>query len=692
MFRKLRDTKLFSFFKQLRTLQIILGLLFSSVLFFILFISIAPNRISVEVGDLAPKDIIATKDIIDEITTKKLKLEAMDSVKPRYIIDLSVQVKVKNDINKLFEEVNALKNEEGLDVKDKLDYLLNNFDSGLGESDYKNLLDSDFEELLKLKNYINDIVNQVMTNGLAKEELETEKINIKKIFDSLDDLSGKLKETGFQIIKYSIKPNQSLDIETMNQKRIEAAESIIPVIIKEGEIIVRKGDKITDNNLELIKKTGLYKEKDRIDYRLLLGLILFVLLVTILIGIYLYYMNIEILNNLKFILLIIIIINTTLLMSRGLYNISVFIIPVSAATMLISILINPKLSILINLIISVLVGFVTGNEVILVLLTIISGTVGAISVVKAQQRHNIFIAGIFVSISNIITIISMGLIYNHDIKTMAINSLYGLLNGIFSSILTIGSLPIWEGLFGIVTQLKLLELSNPNHPLLKRLLLEAPGTYHHSILVANLSEAAAEAVNANALVTRVGSYYHDVGKLKNPYMFKENQFNSRNPHDNMKPGLSFLVITNHVKEGINIARKYKLPLVIENIIKEHHGNTLVKYFYHKALNEDSSKLILEGNFRYEGPKPKTKESALVMLADSVEAAVRSISEPKKEKIHEIVNNIIKDKLTDGQLDECDITLKDLEIIKNSFINILMGIFHERIEYPNLDILELKGVN
>jgi len=379
-------------------------------------------------------------------------------------------------------------------------------------------------------------------------------------------------------------------------------------------------------------------------------------------------------------------------MAKGLHNISEYIIPVSAAAMIISILINPKLSILVNFIIGILIGFITGNNITIVTISIIGGTVGAISVVKANQRHNIFVAGFIVSIANILTIVSFGLIGNVDYKILLVNSLYGLLNGIFCSILTIGSLPLWEGMFGIITQLKLLELSNPNHPLLKKLLLEAPGTYHHSIVVANLSEGAAEAVNGNPLIARVGAYYHDVGKLKNPYLFKENQFNTKNPHDNMNPSLSALVIMNHVSDGVTTAKQYKLPLVVENIVKEHHGNTLVRYFYHKALNSDNANLIKEENFRYKGPRPKTKESAIVMLADSVEAAVRSMSEPTKDKIQELVGDIIKDKLSDGQLNECDLTLKDLDTIKISFINVLMGIFHERIEYPKLDLLEIKGVN
>ncbi len=265
-----------------------------------------------------------------------------------------------------------------------------------------------------------------------------------------------------------------------------------------------------------------------------------------------------------------------------------------------------------------------------------------------------------------------------------------MLNGLFCAVLTIGTLPIWENIFKIVTPLKLLELSNPNQVLLKRLLLEAPGTYHHSIIVGNLSERAAEAIGADPLLARVGAYYHDIGKLKRPYFFKENQLGMDNPHDKLKPNMSTLIITNHTKDGIALAKEYNIPEEIIDIIAQHHGDTTVSYFYHKALKENESKEVNIEDFRYPGPKPKTREAAIVMLADSTEAAVRSLKEPTKKNIEEMIRNIIKGKLQDGQLEECNLTLKDLNTIANAFSTIMMGIFHERIEYPNLELDKEKG--
>jgi putative nucleotidyltransferase with HDIG domain len=226
-----------------------------------------------------------------------------------------------------------------------------------------------------------------------------------------------------------------------------------------------------------------------------------------------------------------------------------------------------------------------------------------------------------------------------------------------------------------------LELSNPSQPLLRRLLIEAPGTYYHSILVGNLSEAAAEEVEANSLLCRIGAYYHDIGKLKRPYFFKENQITKDNPHDKITANLSALIITSHVKDGIEMARKYKLPSSVINIIHQHHGNTLVAYFYHRALNSEGSEQVTEDKFRYLFPKPQTKEAAIVMLADSVEAYIRSLTEPTQEQVEAGVKKIIRDKLQDGQLEQCDLTLKDLDNIARAFVKVLAGIFHDRIEYP-----------
>jgi hypothetical protein len=276
-----------------------------------------------------------------------------------------------------------------------------------------------------------------------------------------------------------------------------------------------------------------------------------------------------------------------------------------------------------------------------------------------------------------------------DLNLLFVAGVIGAINGILSAVLMIGVLPYLETAFSITSMIKLLELANPTHPLLKQLLLEAPGTYHHSLMVANLAEAAAEPIGANPLLVRVGSYYHDIGKIKRTDYFVENQRGYENPHEKIAPALSALIITSHVREGVELAREARLPQVIIDFIEQHHGTSLAKFFYSRALEEEREGSISEENFRYEGPKPQSKEVALVMLADSVEAAVKSLQDPNPERIRNMVRRIIKDKLNDGQLETSDLTFKDLDTVANSFCQMLEGIYHKRIEYPEIIVREFE---
>jgi len=377
-------------------------------------------------------------------------------------------------------------------------------------------------------------------------------------------------------------------------------------------------------------------------------------------------------------------------MARATSGISIYLMPTAASVMLIALLINARLALLINLCVTILIAMFTDINLSVIFMTLLGGTAGVFSINNANQRGKIFIAGLVVGLVQSLAIIGFGLVNMTDLYDLLTFAFLALLNGVFCSVLTVGSLPLWESIFGILTKIKLLELSSQNHPLLKKLMIEAPGTYHHSIIVGNLSEAAANAVGANALLARVGSFYHDIGKTSRPYFFKENQLTTENPHDKITPSLSTLIITGHVKDGMEMAKKHKLPVEIQDFIIQHHGTSLVAYFYHKAKELADGEDVDEQSYRYNGIKPQTKETAIVMFADSVEAAIRSLSSPTEEKIKAFITKIIKDKLDDGQMDECDLTLKELEIIKQTFVKTIMGTFHERIEYPDNKKIEAKG--
>jgi putative nucleotidyltransferase with HDIG domain len=288
-----------------------------------------------------------------------------------------------------------------------------------------------------------------------------------------------------------------------------------------------------------------------------------------------------------------------------------------------------------------------------------------------------------VGAANAVAIVGMGLAEGRELYPAAVVAgAWGVAGGLLAGVAAIGVLPFVEQLFGLVTPIKLLELGNPAHPLLRRLQLEAPGTYHHSIMVSNLAEAAAEAVGADALLARIGTYYHDIGKLRRPAFFVENQLGIDNPHEKMTPSLSALTVAAHVRDGLELAREYGLPPVIQEFIAQHHGTTRLTYFHHQALERGDA--VDEATFRYEGPRPQRREVAIVMLADAVEAAVRSLTRPTPDRLEETVRRIVREKLEDGQLDECGLTFRDLDRIVGAFVRILSGMLHPRLEYPDLE--------
>ncbi|WP_077367959.1 HD family phosphohydrolase [Anaerosalibacter sp. Marseille-P3206] len=687
--KKIKKTKkITGFFKSKRPLSIfILQLIFTLVFFLVIIDNIEPKKVNVRIGDTAPYEIRATRDIPDNGATEKLKNEAMDRVEPRFRVNPSIQMEMKNDIRVFFGTVKDVKSYENLSFSKKANLLKEQSNIKLPEKHYNTCIRIENKQLNNLETVIFDIINQIMSAGIKEEELEYELGNVTSIFESID-MGKDQKELGLALIETTIKPNKFLDVEATQRKKAEEAEKIEPIIVKEDQVIVRKGDKINSNSYDLIKESGLLKEKDGYEFSTIIGTMIIILLVQAIVGLYLYHFNKEVIYSSKLIILDIIIISV-ILISEGVYSISPYMMPISAAAMLITLIINPKLALIVNLILSFLMGVIMGADDSVVAMLIVGGSIGVFSVLNASQRYNIFFNGLTIGIVNVLTIVSFGLIKKADILETLMKSGYGVLNGVFCAVLTIGTLPLWENVFQVLTPLKLLELSNPNQPLLKKLLLEAPGTYYHSVLVGNLSEAAAEAIGANPLITRVGAYYHDIGKLKRPFFFKENQLGFDNPHDKINPSLSTLIITNHVKDGLAMAEEHNLPKQIKDIIVEHHGDTFVAFFYYKALKGENGDNVKIEDFRYKGPKPQTKEAAIIMLADSSEAAVRSIKEPNKGKIEEMVRSVIKTKLEDGQLEECDLTLKDLNTIANIFCTVLLGIFHDRIEYPKLDLKEVK---
>ncbi len=358
-----------------------------------------------------------------------------------------------------------------------------------------------------------------------------------------------------------------------------------------------------------------------------------------------------------------------------------FYLPFGLIPMLSIILFDmPVISLLITLASSISIAAINGS-ISIGMLFLVSGIVSILVSRDSRRRAVIIKAGCIIGLMQMLALLSI----NHFKFQNTSNYLMFLANGIIYSIIVVGILPVFEYLFKTITNVSLLELADFNIPLMQRMTMEAPGTYHHSLIVGNLSDAACKAIGAHALLARIGAYYHDIGKLAKPDYFSENQGMDISKHSTLTPAMSKMVIMNHVKEGLDLAKKYKLNPRLIDFIQQHHGSSLVYYFYRRALEtQENNQEVAEEGFRYPGPKPNTKETAVVLLADSVEAAARTLKEPSPAKIEELVHKIINNKFIDGQLDECDLTLKDLERIAEVFIRILTGIYHGRISYPETE--------
>ncbi len=707
---KKRKTKneFLSFFKSRTTQRVLIAVITIAISVVIVENGAAPKKYRLELGERSRYDITAPHDIENVMLTRKFAEEAAENVTPVMERLDSVSIDIINAVNdffndlrsarqsiyirlseqsaavdeQTFQEILAQERDEAADVlalrmkeqgvllsEEQVSYLL------AGVTD---------DELNRFQSLTVDLISMVMKKDVTEANLESQVEFVQNTF-RLSDLSQEFKSIGSILASSMLRPNSVIDEAKTSKARAEARDAAMEnkQIITEGSRIISFGDTVTEDKLEILRELNLL-ETDGFDYRFAAGILLVVLMLSILLILYIKYFCSKIIAGTKETILLCVIILLTLVSAWLLNPVKTLIIPVFIAPMLITILLDLRLGIVVNILLSLTISIMTNSDPGFLYTAVIGGTTAAFIVTGANQRSRLSASGLVIAFINAAVIACIGLISKSSLYTIAVNSALVAVNGMLSTIFTIGILPFIESTFNIITPLKLLELANPNQPLMKKLLMEAPGTYHHSLMVGNLAEVATEAINGNALLARVGAYYHDVGKLKRPNFFKENQL-SDNPHDRMTPNLSTLVITSHTSDGVEIAEKYKVPLAVRNIISQHHGTTLAAYFYYKAKKGDKGDSIKQEDFRYQGPRPSTKEAAVVMLADSVEAAVRSMVDKTEGKIEGLIRKIIKDKLDDGQLDLCELTLRDLDLIAKAFMRVFGGYFHERQEYPELKI-------
>jgi putative nucleotidyltransferase with HDIG domain len=359
--------------------------------------------------------------------------------------------------------------------------------------------------------------------------------------------------------------------------------------------------------------------------------------------------------------------------------------PVALTGVLLSVVFNPRLAFAGSLGGIVLFAFLSSRPFDFFLVSFSGSLVGILALSEPQERTSFLQAGGLIGVGNMGVVLILSL-FHQSMASLPLELLCAAIGGLLVGILALGILPSLEYFFGITTNFKLLELANLHQSILRQLILVAPGTYHHSVVVGTLGEAAAEAIGANSLLVRVSAYYHDIGKTKKPAYFIENQVGGLNPHVKLSPSMSSLILASHVKEGVELAREHRLPLSIMDVVRQHHGTCLITYFYQKAKEMENPSLaeVQEGDYRYAGPKPQTKEAAIVMLADVVEAASKTLTDPTPARVQGMVQRMINSIFVDGQLEECDLTLKDLHQIAKAFVRILTGIFHHRVQYPGFD--------
>lgn len=691
-------------------LRVIVGVVYFLLFTILLSSSLFVSKLHIEIGEPSPQLITApwNKDIDDPEKYVQDQDAAAKAVQPVYKSDddyLSVlSNSLANSFNILRETAATTGDDSARVAKLKQAQPYTVLSQGVLTSLLKNSPDA----LNAAQKIGGDIIlaraRNLASGARADADIEGLRENMKAdINESVlhDDVKAFYAAFIDQEVKH---PTLIIDQDTTGKLRTAARALVKRDILqyKANQKIVGAGEIVDEKVYRVLVAYGLINSRN--TWKALFGIALIVIIGLGTILEYLYHYKRDILRITNRLVLLGLTMILALAIGRGLISLNLggmefnslagILIPVSWATMTVAILVNVDVALLISMILAVFVsvmveptlstafGLQTG------LVAFFGGLIGVYSVSHLSQRSDLARAGLFVSGINVLMISAIALSTGMRLMVWLAGLLLGIVNGVVSSFLTVGALHWFEAGFGITSSVRLLELSNPNRPLLKRLLMEAPGTYHHSILVGNLAEAAAEAVQADATLVRVAAMYHDIGKLKRPYFFIENQFTQENPHDKLAPTLSSLIITSHVKDGLELAKENKLPQPIQDIIFQHHGDGIVSFFYHKALEEKDQ--VPEEAFRYEGPRPQTKEAALVTLADSVEAAVRSMKQPTPGRVEGLVRKIIKDKLNDGQLDQCDLTFQDLDRIAMAFVRVLSGIFHSRVEYPEMPAMRESG--
>lgn len=648
---------------------------------------------------ISKKDIIAQKTItvVDVKRTEQHKKEVSQKVEP--ILTSAEDDFIRTNLETLENSIFQIRKKEVEDnvKKEELSLLFDISDASRKEFVISFLLKSDEPTIREAFDKANLTLNNILRAGITEKDFERNNISNIITNNLISNVSRRQISVIDALLSQIIVPNLVEDefATEIARKKAEATVKPYEITFQKGEKILFEGEPVTRLKRDALRQAG-YNVYE-LNWQGLIAIYILVFLATLIFINYMKYFEKQYLETRYMMLsgvLSIVLAVIAVVLPTGF---SPYVLPIPAYVLLMAIFTNPRVAfVAMTVLLTVLTVGVQYPAQYIVTFTLLNlVAMVTISQIRYSRRFDLIKAGFIISLAGLLIVLAIYMLEKCliDVNNVLIlkNSAFIFLNGIVSSMIALGTLPLFESSFKIITPYGLAELADHNQPLLKRLQFEAPGTYHHSLMVSNLCEAAAEAVGANPILARVGAFYHDIGKLKRPLFFVENQsyFGIENPHTKLNPRLSKMVITAHPKDGIELSKEYGLPSVINNFILQHHGEGLASYFYNQAIKEEGIENVKEEQFRYTGPKPNMKETAILMIADAVESAVRSLKNPTSEEIEQIIDKIIVERLNDGQLADSPLTLHDIKVIAATFSRILRGMQHNRIKYQENIVEELN---
>lgn len=638
----------------------------------ILFLN-APKQLDIKVGSISPEDVYASREVINEEATEIARQEQRENTPVVTVKDETISQSAIDNVEALFTLAQSARLLDK-DIPSKANQLTETSKIEISYETASVLVsasDTQFQEIKKVSSFVkNEMQKEVPAVQVAQESCD-EKI------DALS-IPQNQKKAAKEIASLVLAVNMVPDKEATKLAQDKAAESVQEVLYRQDEMIVEKGKEVSQSQYNALYALGLVKGSTQVSGTYTFGLILLILVSYIMIAFFFSKLHKKTPGAMPITACCaLIVILIAVYGSKILPDSMIELLPVGLFAGLVTIFSCAQSAILTNIILAVFCAVTFNGNWGYAICIIIAGTMSSYCFASVKRRAHLLPASIVSSVFYGLSFCTLSLIESTSILNAFLAFLKGFGGGFLSGLITIGSLPLVEWIFNCTTPMKLSELANPENKLLKKLLVEAPGTYHHSLTVANISEIAARSIGADSLLARVGAYYHDIGKLRHPLYFKENQYD-KNAHDSLQPEESSQVIISHVSDGVEIATKNRLPQNIIDIIAQHHGTTTTGYFLIRAKELDPD--VDESKFTYPGPVPKTKEAAIVMLADSCEAAVRSIEEKTESKIENMVRKIATDRVNSGQFSRCNMTFEELETVIKVITKTLGGYFHERIKY------------